>query len=66
MRILKRRDKLSKRITVRVPDAIKNELDRLRERADAAGFDVGATLRESPVFTIGRSAPSWTRSSAST
>ena len=52
MKILKRKDKLGKTITVRVPDAIKTELDRLRERADAAGFDVGATLRESLVVTI--------------
>jgi hypothetical protein len=52
MRILKRRDKLDKTITVRVPDAIKAELERLRERADAAGFDVGATLRESLIVTI--------------
>ena len=47
MKILKRRDKLDKTITVRVPEAIKGELDQLRQRADAAGFDVGATLRES-------------------
>lgn len=52
MKILKRRDKLGKTITVRVPAAIKNEFDRLRERADAAGFDVGATVRESLVVTI--------------
>ena len=52
MKILKRRDKLDKTITVRVPDAIKTELHLLRERADAAGFDVGATLRESLVATI--------------
>ena len=52
MKILKRRDKLGKTITVRVPDAIKTELHLLRERADAAGFDVGATLRESLVATI--------------
>jgi hypothetical protein len=41
MKILKRRDKLDKTITVRVPDAIKAELDQLRAHADAAGFDVG-------------------------
>ena len=52
MKILKRRDKLDKTITVRVPDAIKGELDQLRQRADAAGFDVGATLRESLIGTI--------------
>ena len=52
MKILKRRDKLNKTITVRVPNAIKTELDQLRERAGVAGFDVGATLRESLVVTI--------------
>ena len=52
MKILKRRDKLDKTITVRVPEAIKGELDQLRQRADAAGFDVGATLRESLIGTI--------------
>ena len=52
MKILKRRDKLGKTITVRVPDAIKTELDQLRERADAAGFDLAATLRESLTGTF--------------
>ena len=52
MKVLKRGEKLGKTITVRVPDAIKTELDQLRERADAAGFDVGATLRESLVVKI--------------
>ena len=52
MKILRRRDKLDKTITVRVPDAIKTELDQVRERADAAGFDLGATLRESLTSTI--------------
>ena len=44
MKTLKRRDKLNKTITVRVPDAVKTELDQVRERADAAGFDLGATF----------------------
>ena len=52
MKILKRRDKLGKTITVRVPDAIKTELDQVRERAGAAGFDLGATLRESLTSAI--------------
>ena len=39
MKIHKRRDKLGKSIPVRVPDAIKTELDHLREHADPAGFD---------------------------
>jgi hypothetical protein len=64
MKILRRRDKLDKTITVRVPDAIKTELDQVRERADAAGFDLGATLRESLTAPFGRSVQSWTRLSA--
>jgi len=55
MKILKRRDKLGKTITVRVPDAIKTELDQVRERAGAAGFDLGATLRESLTSAIRQS-----------
>ena len=47
MKILKRRDKLDNTITIRVPEAMKTRLDQLRQRADAAGFDFGATLRES-------------------
>ena len=52
MKILKRKDKLHKTITVRVPEALKAELDQLRERAVAAGFDLGATLRESLASTV--------------
>ena len=47
MRILKRRDKVGKTTTIRVPDAIKVGLNELRERADAAGFVLRATLGES-------------------
>jgi post-segregation antitoxin (ccd killing protein) len=46
MKVLRRKDILSKTITVRVSQRAKAEFDQLRERADAAGFDVGATLRE--------------------
>jgi hypothetical protein len=52
VKILKRKDKLHKTITVRVPEALKAELDQLRERAVAAGFDLGATLRESLASTV--------------
>ena len=52
MKILKRKEKLDKTITIRVPDGIKTELDQLRERAEAAGVDLGATLRESVATTI--------------
>ena len=33
-------------MTVRVPASVKAELDQLRKRADAAGFDLTATLSE--------------------
>jgi hypothetical protein len=52
VKILKRKDKLHKTITVRVPDAFKAELDQLRERAVAAGFDLGAMLRKSLASTV--------------
>ena len=52
MKILKRRDKLDKTITIRVPEAMKTQLDQLRHRAEAVGVDVGATLRESLTTTI--------------
>jgi hypothetical protein len=47
MKILKRKDKLDNTITIRVPKAMKAGLDQLRQRVDAAGFDFGATMRES-------------------
>jgi hypothetical protein len=66
MKILKRRDKLDKTITVRVPEAIKGELDQLRQRAVGAGFDVGATLRESLIGTIRQIGANSVRSNAVT
>jgi hypothetical protein len=46
VKVLKRKDMLTKVIAVRVSPRAKTEFDELRERADAAGFDIGATLRE--------------------
>ncbi len=46
MKVLKRKDMLTKVIAVRVSSRAKAEFDELRERADAAGFDIGATLRD--------------------
>lgn len=46
MKVLKREDILTKVIAVRVSSRAKAEFDELRERADAAGFDIGATLRD--------------------
>jgi hypothetical protein len=52
MKVLKRKDILSKTISVRVSQRAKAEFDQLRERADAAGFDVGATPREAISKTV--------------
>jgi len=46
MKVLKRKDMLTKTIAVRVSPWVKAEFDEIRERADAAGFDVGATPRD--------------------
>ena len=37
---------LTKTITVRVSAEVKAEFDQIRERVDGAGFDVGATMRD--------------------
>src|SRR5260370_789446 len=46
MGILKRKDERTETVTVRVPASVKTELDRLREEAGAAGFDLNATLSD--------------------
>jgi hypothetical protein len=46
MKVLKRKDTLTKTITVRVSPRLKSEFEEICERANAAGFDVGATLRD--------------------
>jgi hypothetical protein len=40
------KEMLTKTITVRVSAEVKAEFDQIRGRVDAAGFDVGATLRD--------------------
>jgi hypothetical protein len=40
------KEMLTKTITVRVSAEVKAEFDQIRERVDAAGFDVGATMRD--------------------
>jgi orotidine-5'-phosphate decarboxylase len=47
MGVLRKKDERTETITVRVPSSVKAELDQLRERADAAGFDLNATMTES-------------------
>lgn len=47
MGLLKRKEERSETISLRVPRSMKAELDELRRRADAAGFDLTATITES-------------------
>jgi len=49
MGVLKRKEEAAEAITLKVPASIKAELDRLRDRAGAAGFDLNATLTDSIV-----------------
>ena len=47
MGLLKRKEEKSETIALRVPASLKMELEELRKRADAAGFDLTATVTES-------------------
>lgn len=49
MGVLKRKEEATQTITLRVPASVKAEIDRLRERANEAGFDLNATMGESMV-----------------
>jgi len=44
--LLKRKEEKTETIAVRVPSSLKTQLEQLRERADAAGFDLTATITE--------------------
>jgi hypothetical protein len=46
MGLLRRKEEKTETISVRVPASVKAELDDLRKQADAAGFDLTATLAE--------------------
>ena len=46
MGLLKRKEEKTESIAVRVPASLKAQLEQLRERADAAGFDLTATITE--------------------
>ena len=54
MKVLKRKDTLTKTITVRVSPRLKSEFEEICERANAAGFDIGATLRDTIANTAGQ------------
>jgi hypothetical protein len=47
MGLLKRKEEKTETIAVRVPSSLKVQLEELRDRADAAGFDLTATIAES-------------------
>jgi uncharacterized protein YicC (UPF0701 family) len=49
MGLLKHKEEKSETISVRVPASVKAELDDLRKRADAEGFDLTATITEALV-----------------
>ena len=44
MGVLKRREEPTETMTLRLPASVKAEIDRLRERAGEAGFDLNATI----------------------
>jgi len=46
MGLLKRKEEKSETIAVRVPGSLKTQLEELRQRSDAAGFDLTATIAE--------------------
>ena len=46
MGLLRRKEEKSETIAVSVPGSLKAELEELRKRADAAGFDLTATITE--------------------
>jgi len=47
--VLKRKEERTEVLTIRVPSSVKGEIDRLREQASEAGFDLNATICESIV-----------------
>jgi hypothetical protein len=49
MGLLRRKEEKTETISVRVPTSVKAELNELRQRAEAAGFDLTTTLTEALV-----------------
>jgi hypothetical protein len=52
MGLLKRKEEKTKVISVRVPGSAKAELDELRQRAEAGGYDLAGSLSEAVVRII--------------
>jgi len=47
MGVLKKKEERTETVTIRIPSSVKAEIDQLRERAEATGFDLNATMSES-------------------
>jgi hypothetical protein len=47
MGVLKKREERTETVTIRIASSVKAEIDQLRERAEATGFDLNATMSES-------------------
>ena len=52
MGLLKRKEEKTEVISVRVPGSAKAELDELRQRAEAGGFDLAGSMSEALVRII--------------
>ncbi|MBV8136105.1 MAG: hypothetical protein JO121_10830 [Deltaproteobacteria bacterium] len=52
MGLLKRKEEKTEVISVRVPGSAKVELDELRQRAEAGGFDLAGSMSEAVVRII--------------
>ena len=52
MGLLKRKEEKTEVISVRVPGSAKAELDELRQRAEAGGYDLAGSLNEAVVRII--------------
>jgi len=52
MALLKRKEEKTEVISVRVPGSAKAELDELRQRAEAGGYDLAGSLSEAVVRII--------------
>ncbi len=47
MGVLKKKEERTETVTIRIPSSVKAEIDQLRDRAEATGFDLNATMSES-------------------
>ena len=47
MGVLKKKEERTETVTIRIASSVKAEIDQLRERAEATGFDLNATMSES-------------------